>query len=103
MTDKERKSCINTINLLRRLAFNIHGVMDVIDAENCDKIISMLEQEPRTVSIPEGATNGDVVQIMFNKMFPKTIILYKNDESELTVSLICSREWWEMPYKESEG
>lgn len=46
MTEKEAKSCINTIELLRRLAFNVHGVMDVIDAGNCDKIISMLSQEP---------------------------------------------------------
>ena len=45
MTDKERKSCIHTIELLRRLAFNVHGVMDVIDAENCDKIIKMLEAD----------------------------------------------------------
>ena len=45
MTIKERASCINTIKLLQRLAFNVHGVMDVIDAENCDKIIKMLEDE----------------------------------------------------------
>ena len=42
MTLKERKSCINTINLLRRLAFNVHGVIDVIDNENCDKLIALL-------------------------------------------------------------
>ena len=42
MTDKECKSCIQTIELLRRLAFNVHGVMDVIDAQNCEKIIEIL-------------------------------------------------------------
>lgn len=46
MTREEAKSCIRTIELLRRLAFNVHGVMDVIDAGNCDKIIAMLSQEP---------------------------------------------------------
>ena len=46
MTSKEAKSCIKTIEMLRRLAYNIHGVMDVIDAENCEKIIKALEQEP---------------------------------------------------------
>lgn len=46
MTGEESKSCIQTIKLLRRLAFNVHGVMDVIDAQNCDKIIAMLSQEP---------------------------------------------------------
>jgi len=42
MTYKERQSCINTINTLRRLALNIHGVIDVVDNENCDRLISLL-------------------------------------------------------------
>lgn len=48
MTSKEAKSCIGTIEMLQRLAYNIHGVMDVIDADNCKKIIKVLEQEPKT-------------------------------------------------------
>jgi hypothetical protein len=46
MTREEAKSCICTIKMLQRLAYNIHGVMDVIDADNCKKIIKALEQEP---------------------------------------------------------
>ena len=46
MTREEAKSCISTIEMLQRLAYNIHGVMDVIDADNCEKIIKALEQEP---------------------------------------------------------
>jgi hypothetical protein len=46
MTREEAKSCIGTIEMLQRLAYNIHGVMDVIDADNCKKIIKVLEQEP---------------------------------------------------------
>lgn len=37
MTRKEAKSCIGTIEMLQRLAYNIHGVMDVIDADNYEK------------------------------------------------------------------
>ena len=48
MTIEEAKSCIGTIEMLQRLAYNIHGVMDVIDADNCKKIIKALEQEPKT-------------------------------------------------------
>lgn len=44
MTDKERKSCICTIKMLRNLALNVHEVMDVIDYENCEKMISLLER-----------------------------------------------------------
>lgn len=46
MTREEVKSCIGTIEMLQRLAYNIHGVMDVIDADNCKKIIKALKQEP---------------------------------------------------------
>lgn len=42
MTYKERKSCVNTIEALRRLALNIHGVIDVVDNENCNKLIALL-------------------------------------------------------------
>lgn len=52
MTKEERDSCINTVNTLRRLALNIHGVIDVIDSENCDKIINMLKQT--TEDKPQG-------------------------------------------------
>lgn len=42
MNEKERKSCIFTIKTLMNLAYNIHGVMDVVDVDNCKKIIEML-------------------------------------------------------------
>lgn len=53
MTREEAKSCIGTIEMLQRLAYNIHGVMDVIDADNCKKIIKALEQEPKTVTVKQ--------------------------------------------------
>lgn len=53
MTRKEAKSCIGTIELLQRLAYNIHGVMDVIDAGNCKKIIEALKKEPRWIPVIE--------------------------------------------------
>lgn len=56
MTDKERKSCIDTINTLRRLALNIHGVIDVVDNENCERVIAMLENDgwiPVTERLPD--------------------------------------------------
>ena len=46
MTREEVKSCIGTIEMLQRLAYNIHGVMDVVDADNCKNIIKALEKEP---------------------------------------------------------
>lgn len=45
MTRKEINSCIRTIDMLKHLAYNVNGVMDVIDKENCDKIIEALEKD----------------------------------------------------------
>lgn len=45
MDEKTIKSCICTITALRRLAFNVRGVMDVVDAQNCDTIIKLLEEQ----------------------------------------------------------
>jgi len=43
MTYKERQSCIHTIQTLRRLALNIHGVIDVVDDKNCNELIRLLD------------------------------------------------------------
>lgn len=59
MKDKERKSCIQTIELLRRLAFNVHGVMDIIDAQNVDKIIKMLEEPESCDTKTENVLNSN--------------------------------------------
>ena len=53
MNGEEAKSCINTIELFRRLAYNIYGVIDIIDDRNCTKIIEMLKGEPHWVPCSE--------------------------------------------------
>lgn len=70
MTREEAKSCIGTIEMLQRLAYNIHGVMDVIDADNCKKIIKALEQEPKTgrwIDNNNGAISCNYCHTWFNK------------------------------------
>lgn len=47
MTEKERASCINTIEALRRAVFNANGMLYAIDTVNCEKIITMLKQPER--------------------------------------------------------
>lgn len=91
MTIKERASCINTIKLLQRLAFNVHGVMDVIDAENCDKIIKMLEQPtaqqwiPRSERLP--SEDGEYLVTRYAGYLPKKIII------DIAIYCRIMREW----------
>lgn len=40
---KTRNSMVNTLQMFRRLAYNIHGVMDVIDDDNVRRLIEWLE------------------------------------------------------------
>lgn len=49
MTNKEAESCIQTIEMLRKwkLKNNPLGVMNVIDADNCEKIIKVLHDIPK--------------------------------------------------------
>ncbi len=63
-------------------------------------ILELLEQEPKTVSIPDGATNGDVVKIMFP--YGK----YGINGNEVHVfgvggngCLVFTLDWWNAPYK----
>lgn len=43
------ESCIQTIELLRNLALNIHGVIDVVDDRNCNDIIALLKEQQHTI------------------------------------------------------
>lgn len=40
---KTRNSMAGTLQMLRRLAYNIHGVMDVIDDDNVKRLTKWLE------------------------------------------------------------
>ena len=48
-----RESCIQTIELLRQLSLNIHGVIDVIDDRNCNDIINLLKEQKAETELCE--------------------------------------------------
>ena len=53
MTVKEKASCILTIEMLKRLALNIHGLIDVVDDNNIKKVIKLIQDYPEWVDITE--------------------------------------------------
>ncbi|MBP5597202.1 MAG: hypothetical protein J6Y02_17600 [Pseudobutyrivibrio sp.] len=72
----------------------------------CESIESKVD---RAILIPEGATNGDVIKAMFPKV---TIIVNENLGEKGTVFVIFKNhetvilfdlDWWNAPYKKSEG
>ena len=44
ITSEDAKSMICTLDMLKRLSFNIHGVIDVIDDRNIEKMRKILSQ-----------------------------------------------------------
>ena len=44
ITSEDAKSMICTLDMFKRLAFNIHGVIDVIDDRNIEKMRKILSQ-----------------------------------------------------------
>lgn len=52
MNKQEIESAIMTVKMLQRLAFNVHGVMDVVDCKNIELIISALQQQLNNGWIP---------------------------------------------------
>lgn len=114
MTKEEAKSCIGTIEMLQRLAYNIHGVMDVIDADNCEKIIKALEQEPRWIldseRLPEESGNYLVTYRYGDKVETQEAVYFEDEDEckwfdltdiEITLAVIA---WMPLPkpYKPQE-
>ena len=87
MTNKESESCIQTIELLRTLAYNVHGVMDVVDHRNCNKIIRMLEDQHWINCKEEMPDPGKDVILFFRDTYHK-----HSDWDEYTVmpAWICN-------------
>lgn len=63
MTKQDVESAIKTVEMLQRLAFNIHRVMDVIDCENIKKIKKSLEKQiPKKPFLEcDGYADGELV------------------------------------------
>lgn len=92
MDDKERKSCINTIEVLRGLAFNVHGVMDVIDAQNCDKIIEMLNKpEPQWIPCSDRLPDEDYWLGGSGKQFSDEVLVSVSNSADEDVYVYVSQ------------
>ena len=59
-----------------------------------------LEYENRDfIEIPEGMTNGEVMNHVLRKAFPRTIFIRGIDEYNKTKSIVYAEEWENAPYK----
>lgn len=79
-----------------------------------EKKLMTLEQA--VIEIPEGATNGEMIKAMFNisdseideglsttYIYTKTRVLKGGSQDRLREQITFDREWWNAPYKGSEG
>ena len=58
------------------------------------KAIKALEEQKTGITIPDNATNGDVIKALFPNGVPKDVIW--------TLSFDKCLDWWNAPYKREE-
>lgn len=54
-------------------------------------------------NVPEGMTNGEVMNLVLRKIFPRTIFIRGNDPCYKIKSINYSEEWENTPYKAEKG
>ena len=60
----------------------------------------LVKRNPGLIEIPENATNGDVLKVMFPNAHPdeddpKWVVVVRAD----LIYFVCLKEWWDAPYK----
>lgn len=94
--DTVKMSHEEMIDTLKGLMFGTFDRTTVKEREALNMVIEELQAEPSAdvISIPRGATNGEVVEKIFGKDIYYTLI------SMMYVSC-CEKldKWWDAPYK----
>lgn len=81
-----------------------------IDSLKTDEAYNLMYEKVDFIEIPEGATNGDMIQAMFPNIQPKVVgyIEYIGDEEvhgrEVVLSdRVCfDDDWWNSPYRKEQ-
>lgn len=92
------------LETLKEMAFTAYGhraeALDMAIASLKTDEAYQLEYENRDfVEIPEGMTNGEVMNHILRKVFPRIIFIRAVNEWNKTKSIVYSEEWENKPYK----
>lgn len=108
MTKEDKEKAIEELKLLREEYWDDDGYGH--ETEQYKDVMFALDMGIKAIkqwSIPEGATNGDAIKIMF----PDAIISESEDTVHLKYPTVnsdplffvqVSKRWWNAPYRESE-
>ena len=72
---------------------------DSIREAECKKIAKRLKELKPFVEIPKGMTNGEVMNLILRKTFPRMIFIRGINEWNKTKSIVYAEEWENAPYK----
>lgn len=59
-------------------------------------------KEEGSITVPDGATNGEVFETFMRKAYPRSITIYQKNEAEKTIKPIFSEDWWNSPYRKEQ-
>ena len=118
---EDRSLQINVINAIKKGIPLPKGHGRLIDADITKDLKNKIKHYGKDYKftqeeIPEGATNGEVIKAMFNisdseideglsttYIYTKTRVLKGGSQDRLREQITFDREWWNSPYKGSEG
>lgn len=66
----------------------------------CIKVLPSADVKRDFVEIPEGMTNGEVMNLILRKTFPRMIFIRGINEWNKTKSIVYAEEWENAPYRE---
>lgn len=97
MIDKKKaESMIHTLKSLRRLALNIHGIIDIVDDRNINEMITMLKEQPKvgewipcSERLPEGKVNP-----ISNDYYEYPVTVDFNGTLDVRYYKFGDRHWW---------
>ena len=103
MTDNSRRLLDNLDHYVNDVIFDLVDENETLEGQVDELREQVARLAERGYDSPsecfEGMTNGDVLNVVLRRIFPRTIFIRGIDPCHKTKSIVYSEEWENAPYK----
>ena len=103
MTDNSRRLLDNLDHYVNDVIFDLVDENETLEGQVDELREQVARLAERGYENPsecfEGMTNGDVLNVVLRRIFPRTIFIRGIDPCHKTKSIVYSEEWENAPYK----
>jgi hypothetical protein len=107
MTDNSRRLLDNLDRYVNDVIFDLVDENETLEGQVDELREQVAKLAERGYENPsecfEGMTNGDVLNVILRRIFPRTIFIRGIDPCHKTKSIVYSEEWENAPYKAKKG